>query len=1023
MPDARGSSRRFTDQIGARRAAAKVGGLNHSPSFTLDTYVHLLDEDLPEPITLRRRPARWLSLRRIYDAPLARAQGAMAVAVYGREDLIAAIARSRAPVTLVTGDSGVGKSTVLAAAQAASRQSVAPPPRMLRRSGGALQRGLLDTLSVALSLTAPDPQSAREVARYLVDGAQRIANETLDELPVVLAKEALAIARGFVGEDAMRAVSDFLRALGTPVDRRLAAQLVAAANPSVAETLARLTEEVRAFAGSEHLLIALDGGEQLNDEDLRILADLAVDLPDRVCVRLAFSTYSSEQRDRADLLIGSSDRVAEHAVTGLAPDAIARWLSDEDLDRDVAASVARATYGYPLHVEGMIAHLGQGGDVDDAPLNQQFARRTEEAWHSLPPDVSRHARTLSVLREPLPVEKMRGFLGLDLAGWADIEARLWRSRIFSVEVDGQRWFHPQRRQYLVDQVLSPEEIEEAATQATDVVYALVEETQSPERLPDLAELVSASAARIAEDPQLATAVSMDTSELALAAALVEVVDPRSSEPLIEADLLLRYARSVFRTDGDLVEALRRLGAREGVLVQEAGGAAVVGAYWNSGLVVATIVGRTSRELGRSPVPGAASAVFGLEIYGRLAPFRNAQYGLGHPSFGALSEMALDLRREPWGQTIVLGRPDPGANLLLRGSYAGRGFYAAVTYERADDRDAARTRLAGLTGEVFGQDFSVDDLLDHPADPVPSRRFVEAAERVIGRSLGHSFSSSKPSLRLRSPVDPEEAISRRASLVRAVRASSSWLELVASQTDEPLAYAFYAEDDFVVEAEVRGGREGVLPIVSLPPLGNDDPFAFFRLAEAIGLVPGERLRTYRVRVGVNHNDPAVAALATLFENSHSFNRNQRRWHTVLFDEQWLEDHLTAAARRCLADARTLVESSAFGEDARVAEARTTYLAVELEPPQTGWVSGAHSLASYVLAPSADGDERVRVAIVPKSPTGGVPVPVSADFRQLFGLDNADQYSGGSGALRSILAGMLGYLEEELRFEYPSSPSSR
>jgi hypothetical protein len=83
-----------------------------------------------------------------------------------------------------------------------------------------------------------------------------------------------------------------------------------------------------------------------------------------------------------------------------------------------------------------------------------------------------------------------------------------------------------------------------------------------------------------------------------------------------------------------------------------------------------------------------------------------------------------------------------------------------------------------------------------------------------------------------------------------------------------------------------------------------------------------MSTYRVQGGANHNDPAVAILATLFENAHSFNKNQRRRHPVLFDERRLEDQLTSAARRCLADARLLAETPAFGEEARTPEGTAT-----------------------------------------------------------------------------------------------------
>jgi putative protein kinase ArgK-like GTPase of G3E family len=63
------------------------------------------------------------------------------VALYGREDVLGllTLALGPAPVALLTGDSGVGKSAVLDAAQASDRQRgiVAPSPTRLTFAGGA----------------------------------------------------------------------------------------------------------------------------------------------------------------------------------------------------------------------------------------------------------------------------------------------------------------------------------------------------------------------------------------------------------------------------------------------------------------------------------------------------------------------------------------------------------------------------------------------------------------------------------------------------------------------------------------------------------------------------------------------------------------------------------------------------------------------------------------------------------------------------------------------------------------------
>jgi hypothetical protein len=97
------------------------------------------------------------------------------MAIYGREDSISALTRSRAPVTLVPGDSGVGKSAVLAAAQQASEDALAPPPLTIPYSGGALQQALLKALGEAVSDYVTAQGRVREVAGHIVAVADRLA--------------------------------------------------------------------------------------------------------------------------------------------------------------------------------------------------------------------------------------------------------------------------------------------------------------------------------------------------------------------------------------------------------------------------------------------------------------------------------------------------------------------------------------------------------------------------------------------------------------------------------------------------------------------------------------------------------------------------------------------------------------------------------------------------------------------------------------------------------------------------------
>jgi hypothetical protein len=937
--------------------------------------------------------------------------------IYGREELVGALARSRAPVTLLTGDSGVGKSTVLAAAQQTTQDSLAPTPRRVPHSGGALQQALLHALSDAMSAYVERRGRARELADHVVEVADRLASEGAQEPTKVVVKELLALVRGRIGDDVGKAFTDYLQQLSSTVDERLAARLTATIDPGVAGLVLDLAAEVCRFVGDQQIRLALDAGERLREEDIRLLADLSERLPERLRLHVAFSTHTDAQQQRVEFLVGSGS-IVEQPVPGLDVNSIACWLADEGLDPGAASEIARVTGGYGLHLGDLMAHLKQGGSIEDAPLNVAFAHRTNEAWQSLPVDVARHARALCVFADPLPRTRLLAFLQVDATTWGAIEDRLWRTRIFSVRVNGQRWFHEQRRQYLLHEVLSLDERAAASTRAAQELNALVHDEAAIERLAELAIVVAAATPLLQADGQLAAAVLLDRDELALAASLIELIEPASSGPAVSVGTLVDYARATFGANGDLIEALRRLG-QHGLVVVQGSGVAAATTLWRSELLVPTIAGRAVRELGRLPVPAAASRVFELEVRPRLGAFSNVHYGLGEPSAAVLSKIAIELGR-PLSPSVIGGRTNPSSNLLVRGSYAGRGFYAAASFVSGGDRDAARERLDSLSGEILGQRFEVHDLMAHPVDPVPSRRFLNAAERLLGRRLSTPVAPWSASFSLDHPLAPEEALRRKAAVHRTIRERSSELERIAMQLDKPMGYAYFSDGDSFLEAEILGGREGVEQLPAWPDFGWDDPYAMFRVARMLNLQSHEHLSHLSTRFGrVTSHDPVIEVLGRLHLHAARFNAYQRQRYTVLLDADWLERALTQAARRNLEDARAIANAVPLGNMTLSPEPQTTYILVELDRPSPGWVPGARSTATSMIVPNPEGLEEVRVTLVyrrDEGDAGGDLAAHSAWFHQLGLKGEPYDYRGSVSNLLFRLSDMLGHKEDELRFVY-------
>ena len=463
--------------------------------------------------------------------------------MYGRDEEIERLARSAAPITLLTGDSGVGKSTVLEAAQAATETALAPMPRRVAAAGGVLQSTLLSALGDALAEDIQERGRVAEIGRLLAATAEALVEAKGQEVARVVGQELLAIVRGRLGPDVGNAVVEYGKALKETADERLAMRLQAALDRTAVETVIEFGNAIAEQSVQGAVVLALDAGERLPTADLGLLADLAEGFLKTVHLRIAMADDGDERRAAVERLLALNREIVEIPLHGIRLGAVRRWLEDEGLDSALAERVGRATAGYGLHVGDLIAHLHQGGEPDDAPLHQQLARRTDDAWRGLSVDVASVARRLCVLIDPLPHNSTLALLGINAATWGKISGRLQCARIFSVHVDGQAWFHDERRRYILSAKLSDEERAEACTNAVPYVRALVVEGLA-QRSAELADLVAGSPSLLDADEQVAGVVALGADEIAVAAALVELMEPEMRLPAVGGDELLRHARDL-----------------------------------------------------------------------------------------------------------------------------------------------------------------------------------------------------------------------------------------------------------------------------------------------------------------------------------------------------------------------------------------------------------------------------------------------------------------------------------------------
>lgn len=738
----------------------------------------------------------------------------------GRSGLIRDLASVRAPFTLLTGDSGIGKSAILLEGQLQTRDALAPRPVDLSARDGAVQYALLDSLTNALAMLLIDEPWRGERAA-IVDFLGELVERGLAKAGRVAGLAVLGRLRERFGDAAIDAVGEIWAAARDASESALRERIANARSPDIVRDLIGFADELRSLSGRGLLVIALDRLEVLPEGDVRLLADAARALPAGVLVRGALMDTSSEGAHVAQRLNSlTGDAATFISVPPLDELGIRELLTDANLDPALATDVLRATGGYPLHLGDAVLHLVNGGKLADLPLRRNFGELIERRWPDVEPAARRVARQLCVLETPLPVAAMQDIVGMTTAEWWDAVDGLRRIRVLTETVNDLPWFHDQRRRWLLNKLAAPE-LREYAARVVPAISALVSEQGIAPYETALAAAVEAAGDDV-EDARLRRIARLSEAELAIEGALLELHgDPNDSQT---AGSVLTHARRHFGASGDLIAALEHLHELELVGVATNEHVAIVVPVITPP-IAAMVAGACQRRLGRMPVFALAHVVW-ASILGPLAvPFQVAQYGLGAPLLGEAVDATNTQRMRI---TNTIGGRFHGCYLI--GEHRSTAIHATAAVEEGE---GARLEAAwrGATGEVGDGTFVVRDLLRLPADRLRAQRWALAADDLLGKG---------PTFREDAGLSVEAELRTLAQARESIRELLDRAEQLVTGLTDSHHYFFDAHADRSTVVRVAGLAPGVTRWSPLQIKMFGDPYASLRLAQDLDLPADARI---------------------------------------------------------------------------------------------------------------------------------------------------------------------------------------
>ncbi|MFJ8488998.1 ATP-binding protein [Streptomyces sp. NPDC094038] len=784
---------------------------------------------------------------------------------YGRDNSLDQLRSHEIPIAVVTGDEGIGKTTLLAVCREAVRSENLVSEQITRlphRTGG-LQASILSQLASIVSSLASEKGVVAKLGEQFAARARIAIGTRRKEFALAVAKELLTVLKERLGSDTGQALGEFFADISVDNSESLLEALNNKIDGDALQAVIDIAGDVASLRQGSVLFLFFENAQNLSDDDLRQLADTSSMLPDNVVMRVEHQDSNEEHRRRIKLL--RSGGVAQIPLTGLGEDIVKSWCLAEGVPASLHNRVYVSTRGYPLFVGDTIAQALTKRRIGNIAPQENFRLNTLDSLNDLDPDTAAAARQLSAFIDPPPHPQLIGeVLGEGMTGvrWDGIQARLQQSRIFTTQVGGVPWFHEARRRCIWES-LSPQTKQDVADRAVDILLTLFRDTGNSELLVNLA-FIGAESSKVQEDPRAGHLCRATLDEIALLSALLELAEPANEGPSPETptawgDSVFDYSRQAFMQEVDTTAALGNLSAAEIIFEAQNENVAVLIPRLSE-LAYFILLGRAGAELPRFPMMQIATVIFQHAASPRMTGFITCNYGIGKQS---LSKAIGDGRKAYAAERTrsqKLIKPYTDA-VFMQASVEQQPYYAFATFPDADQATRSAESLKLASGDYWGLHLDVDWILQLPAGKIRSRRFLNALERLRFRQReGLSF---------------QQNVTRKADFLRHVRASLNRLERAALELEEPVSYVVIERDDHVMLVEISGRGDGVTSLNSSThsEFIFSGPYRWAALKSMLNLQPGERTKRVTTQAMGATFDGPKKILERLGTRAKTYNRHQ------------------------------------------------------------------------------------------------------------------------------------------------------